>query len=310
MKVASINIARISTPERLQLLLNYCVSNEFDVICLQEVAFSSCPILESRFQVFASPGPNKAGTAVLVSKTLKVQSHTGGLELVDVWKALRPRDSGHTYFHQGGSARIDRIYCSRSIRQEFTLITTDTTYVTDHAVLHAACSILPASPTVYLEAQYENIVGGCVSSAADDVYSSRRSSPTQIRQRRDLVGLRFKPVLNILAQASGVAAAVAAANAPRRSNIRRVRFEPPNNISSQSRQRFKPEPISLFGEDVRSNHHHVARTRTGRLRWRRQAEWNSGPSQWLLLHRLSPKKAGSTLLKSEPWASWETIPEH
>ncbi|EFX63579.1 hypothetical protein DAPPUDRAFT_335317 [Daphnia pulex] len=76
MKVASINIARISTPERLQLLLNYCVSNEFDVICLQEVAFSSCPILESRFQVFASPGPNKAGTAVLVSKTLKVQSHT------------------------------------------------------------------------------------------------------------------------------------------------------------------------------------------------------------------------------------------
>jgi exonuclease III len=185
MKVASINIARISTPERLQLLLNYCVSNEFDVICLQEVAFSSCPILESRFQIFASPGPNKAGTAVLVSKTLKVQSHmcdpdgrilcvnfgqvsfvslyapsgrifrderstffrvivpaflscvkepivlmgdfnavddrgdrlrkagmtpstpvdhalvalVGGLELVDVWKALRPRDSSHTYFH-------------------------------------------------------------------------------------------------------------------------------------------------------------------------------------------------------------------
>ncbi|EFX69689.1 hypothetical protein DAPPUDRAFT_113437 [Daphnia pulex] len=30
---------------------------------------------------------------------------------------------------------------------EFTLITTDTTYVTDHAVLHAACSILPVIPT-------------------------------------------------------------------------------------------------------------------------------------------------------------------
>ncbi|EFX67634.1 hypothetical protein DAPPUDRAFT_115279 [Daphnia pulex] len=76
-----------------------------------------------------------------------VGGFSGGLELVDVWKALRPRDSGHTYFHQGGSARIDRIYCSRSIRQEFTLITTDTTYVTDHAVLHAACSILPVIPT-------------------------------------------------------------------------------------------------------------------------------------------------------------------
>ncbi|EFX63181.1 hypothetical protein DAPPUDRAFT_119450 [Daphnia pulex] len=199
----------------------------------EEVAFSSCPILESLFQVFASPGPNKADTAVLVSKTLKEQSHTcdpdgrllcinlgpvsfvslyapsgrifrderstffrvivpaflscvkepivlmgdfnavddrgdrlrkagttpstpvdhalvalvGGLELVDVWKALRPRDSGHTYFNQGGSARIDRIYCSRSIRQEFTLITTDTKYVTDHAVLHAASSIIPVIPT-------------------------------------------------------------------------------------------------------------------------------------------------------------------
>ncbi|EFX62005.1 hypothetical protein DAPPUDRAFT_120647, partial [Daphnia pulex] len=76
-----------------------------------------------------------------------VGGFSGGLEVVDVWKALRPRDSGHTYFHQGGSARIDRIYCSRSIRQEFTLITTDTTYVTDHAVLHAACSILPVIPT-------------------------------------------------------------------------------------------------------------------------------------------------------------------
>lgn len=75
MKAASINIARISTPERLHLLLNYCVSNNFDIVCLQEVAFATCPILESRFQVFAAPGPNKAGTAVLVAKHIPVQSH-------------------------------------------------------------------------------------------------------------------------------------------------------------------------------------------------------------------------------------------
>jgi hypothetical protein len=89
----------------------------------------------------------KAGTTPSTPVDHALVALVGGLELVDVWKALRPRDSGHTYFHQGGSARIDRIYCSRSIRQEFTLITTDTTYVTDHAVLHAACSILPVLPT-------------------------------------------------------------------------------------------------------------------------------------------------------------------
>ena len=63
--------------------------------------------------------------------------------MVDVWKVLRPRDAGYTYFHQGGSARIDRIYCSRSVCQDFSLIATETSYVTDLAALHAVCSILP-----------------------------------------------------------------------------------------------------------------------------------------------------------------------
>lgn len=63
MKVAFINIARISTSERLQLLLNYCVSNHFHIVCVQEVAFPTYPI------------PNKAGTAVLVANNISVQYH-------------------------------------------------------------------------------------------------------------------------------------------------------------------------------------------------------------------------------------------
>ena len=46
-----------------------------------------------------------------------------GLEMVDVWKALGPRDAGHTYFHQGGSARIDRIYFSRSLWHDLASLT-------------------------------------------------------------------------------------------------------------------------------------------------------------------------------------------
>ena len=71
---------------------------------------------------------------------------TAGLELVDVWKALRPRDLGHTYFHQGGSARIDRIYCSRSIKEDFSLITVSATSVTDHSVVHCLCHITNSAP--------------------------------------------------------------------------------------------------------------------------------------------------------------------
>jgi exonuclease III len=228
MKIATINIARISSEERLILLLNYCLTQKFDVVGLQEVAFASCPILENHFQLFAAPGPNKAGTAILVAKHIAVHHSVcdpdgrlisvqfnnvsfvslyapsgrvfrdersaffrvivpaflssikrplilvgdfnavdgpqdrirlagtkpstpvdhalvalvASLELVDMWKALRPRDLGHTFTHQGGSARIDRIYCSRSIKNSVTDIRLDSTYVTDHSAILAHCSLL------------------------------------------------------------------------------------------------------------------------------------------------------------------------
>ncbi|KAK4009571.1 hypothetical protein OUZ56_018705 [Daphnia magna] len=37
-----------------------------DIVGLQEVAFHSCPIIESRYRLLANVGPNKNGTAILV----------------------------------------------------------------------------------------------------------------------------------------------------------------------------------------------------------------------------------------------------
>lgn len=59
-----------------------------------------------------------------------------------MWKALRPRDLGNTYTHQGGSARIDWIYFPLPISYFISAIHLDATYVTDHSVLHAQCSLL------------------------------------------------------------------------------------------------------------------------------------------------------------------------
>ncbi|EFX64047.1 hypothetical protein DAPPUDRAFT_334649 [Daphnia pulex] len=90
MKIATINIARISSEERLILLLNYCLTQKFDVVGLQEVAFASCPILENHFQLFAAPGPNKAGTAILVAKHLAVQYPPKKSEWIFFQKAPYP----------------------------------------------------------------------------------------------------------------------------------------------------------------------------------------------------------------------------
>lgn len=59
-----------------------------------------------------------------------------------MWKALRRRNLGNTYTHQGGSARIDRIYVSRPISYSNSAIHLDANYVTDHSVLHTQCSLL------------------------------------------------------------------------------------------------------------------------------------------------------------------------
>lgn len=60
-----------------------------------------------------------------------------GLELVDLWKALRKNDSGYTFVHRSGAARLDRIYCTRTILKSFPEICLVPNAITDHFALVA-----------------------------------------------------------------------------------------------------------------------------------------------------------------------------
>ncbi|KAI9556012.1 hypothetical protein GHT06_018573 [Daphnia sinensis] len=55
---------------RRQILFNFCRDGNFDVLGLQEVAFHSCPIIESCYHFLSNVGPNKNGTAFLVKHGL------------------------------------------------------------------------------------------------------------------------------------------------------------------------------------------------------------------------------------------------
>jgi exonuclease III len=69
-KIASINTGGIKSAERRQILFNFCRDGNFDVVGLQEVAFHSCPIIESCYHFLSNVGPNKNGTAFLVKHGL------------------------------------------------------------------------------------------------------------------------------------------------------------------------------------------------------------------------------------------------
>lgn len=58
-----------------------------------------------------------------------------GLELVDIWKTKREKDFGHTYIQRTGSARLDRMYSSRSLCNKIQGIQITPTAITDHSAL-------------------------------------------------------------------------------------------------------------------------------------------------------------------------------
>jgi exonuclease III len=69
LRVASINTG-VKSVERRQLLFNFCRDGDFDIVGLQEMVFHSCPIIESRYHLFANMDPNKNGTAILLKHGL------------------------------------------------------------------------------------------------------------------------------------------------------------------------------------------------------------------------------------------------
>ncbi|KZS00260.1 Uncharacterized protein APZ42_003517, partial [Daphnia magna] len=66
LKIASINIGGIRSVERRQLLFNFCRDGNLNIVGLQEVAFHSCPTIESRYHMLSNVGLNKNGTAMLI----------------------------------------------------------------------------------------------------------------------------------------------------------------------------------------------------------------------------------------------------
>lgn len=72
---------------------------------------------------------------------------TSGLELVDIWKKLKPSDRGHTFHHPNGSSRIDRVYTSREFSVNFTTVSLRPLSISDHFSIECSlsCDLLPPS---------------------------------------------------------------------------------------------------------------------------------------------------------------------
>ena len=72
-KVATYNIAGIVAPLKWEILLRFCLDNELDIICLQEVSISESAIISPHYDMIANVGPNKRGTAVLLRKGVRAE---------------------------------------------------------------------------------------------------------------------------------------------------------------------------------------------------------------------------------------------
>ena len=72
-KVATYNIAGIVAPSKWEMVLRFCLDNELDIVCLQEVSISESAIISPHYDMIANVGPNKRGTAVLLRKGVRAE---------------------------------------------------------------------------------------------------------------------------------------------------------------------------------------------------------------------------------------------
>ncbi len=72
--IATYNINNISLPEKRQIILNFFLQQNLDIICLQEVTFQSCTIFTKHYQMYTNLGPRKHGTAILVKHGLHAEN--------------------------------------------------------------------------------------------------------------------------------------------------------------------------------------------------------------------------------------------
>ena len=65
---ASLNVVTLTQRIKRQLLFNFVICNNIEVMAVQELAFLSCDIIENKFDIIANIGPRARGTGFLIRK--------------------------------------------------------------------------------------------------------------------------------------------------------------------------------------------------------------------------------------------------
>jgi exonuclease III len=85
----------------------------------------------------STPNPRPSPSRIT---NLALREMISGLELVDIWKKLKPGEPGHTFHHSNGSCRIDRVFSSRNNSEHVRNIQLKPLSISDHLSLE--CTIL------------------------------------------------------------------------------------------------------------------------------------------------------------------------
>ena len=70
-KIATININRLTTDDKRDKLFNFFKLNGLDIICMQEMNFNKCRFLEQEYIIISNCQPNKSGVGIAIKKDLK-----------------------------------------------------------------------------------------------------------------------------------------------------------------------------------------------------------------------------------------------
>lgn len=84
--------------------------------------------------------------------------HLSTVDMSDVWRNLKPKDAGHTYFHRGGSSRLDRFYVAKEKLNLINSIESIALPFTDHKCVHLSISTQPISSPSHVKSKEKQIL--------------------------------------------------------------------------------------------------------------------------------------------------------
>ena len=97
LRIATLNIAKISAINKIVNLIGYCEEKRFDVVALQEIRFNNIGGMTDCFDFFANLGEGNGGTALLVRKNVTtkrikkepggriIKAELNGLEIINIY---------------------------------------------------------------------------------------------------------------------------------------------------------------------------------------------------------------------------------